>query len=212
MADNIILPWETRCADNYTKVASVKAYQSNHAEVAAKPEVGITLGYQPTVSVDLDIAPGQRQALRRKPDLYAPSHPVVIALTKALPYVAGASGNINIMAHTIAHLKSRSVPIDAKYALLSTMMALHSGHSLHESLWVINLLGPKLNLGIDLGNHPPDSFVSDYDRFIELFQDADGKEKMEAARDSAWKTVTAYFREHSAYANAAASTGKDAEA
>jgi hypothetical protein len=114
--------------------------------------------------------------------LYAPSHPVVVALAKALPYVAGASGNINIMAHTIAHLKSRNVPIDAKYALLSTMMVLHSGHSLHESLWVINLLGPRLDLGIDLGNHPPDSFVSDYDRFIELFQDADGKEKMEAAR------------------------------
>jgi hypothetical protein len=182
--------------------------------------VGITLLHQPTAAQDPSRAQsmraatyyrsGERQEQTDFADLES-SDTMSTALEKALPYGTGASGNTNMLLHLFHHLKETEaenvaeIPAPVVVMMSAMLLIYNGGHSLHEVLWVANLLDRNCALGLDLGDpDDPNAFVSDYDAFFGKFDDATAA-VLRAAADQAYGQTQDYLEQHSVFADVGAS-------
>jgi hypothetical protein len=179
--------------------------------------VGITLLHQPLAAQDASRARSIRPVTynrfgKRHEDAdFADegiSDTMSTAHEKGLPYGTGVSGNTNMLLHLFHHLKQTDADVlagipAADVVMMSAMLMIHDGgHSLHEVLWVANLLDRDCALGLDLGDPDnPNAFVSDYDAFFKKFNDETAA-VLRAAADQAYARTLDYLDQHSAFASA----------
>ena len=179
--------------------------------------VGITLLHQPTAAQNASPTPSVRPVThnrigkRQENTDFAgqeSSDTMSMAHGKGLPYGTGVSGSTNMLLHLFHHLKETDADVVAEVpaadvVMMSAMLMLHDGgHSLHEVLWVANLLDRDCALGLDLGDPDnPNAFVSDYDAFFKKFDD-DAAAVLRAAADQAYAQTQDYLEQHSAFADA----------
>lgn len=191
-------PWMHEANINYRDVvgpASARETESapNPNRIAAKS--GITSHHQPdtvrTHRSEAAMHPGDRN----RPRLDATSPELRRALQHGAPFVSGVSGSTNIVMHAVGDMLDAGGKIDAKDALLGTMMFLthDGGHSMHEAMWVGNQLDQKLQLGMGMPGGDPSRYVADYQGFIESFPAEKGRDTMRAAADTAWRVTLDQF-------------------
>ncbi|WP_151638910.1 hypothetical protein [Noviherbaspirillum aerium] len=176
-------------------------------ETAANPnrmirKADITMHHQPAIVKGRWMEAVMHPADRNRPDLSNATPEVKQALQHGIAYASGISGTTNIIMHMVDAFKKRGIDIDAKDAMLGTMMFINydGGHSMHEALWVGNQLDRKLGLGLGMPGADPKTFVSDYKQFIDSFPTGKGGEQLKTAADKAWNSTLDYFRQHSHYA------------
>lgn len=193
-------PWMRKANENYANVVGHAAARltetaPNYNRLA--PKSGITMHHQP------DIVGGRESAMhpgdRNRPDLEHASPELKTALEHGVSFVSGVSGSTNIVMHMVGDILDRGGKVDPKDALLGTMMFLNydGGHSMHEAMWVGNQLDRSLDLRMGMPGGDPRTFVADYDRFIESFSPAKGRDQMRAAADRAWHQTLDHFGQHS---------------
>lgn len=191
-------PWMRQANVNYRDVvgpasARETEMQPNPNRVSAK--AGITSHHHPdtvrTHPAEAAMHPGDRN----RPRLHDTSAELRSALRHGEAFVSGVSGSTNIVMHAVGHMQAKGGDIDAKDALLGTMMFLtyDGGHSMHEAMWVGNQLDGKLGLGMDMPGGDAANYVSDYDGFIESFPPEKGRDTMRAAADTAWQVTLDQF-------------------
>lgn len=191
-------PWMQQANINYRDVvgpASARETESapNPNRIAAK--AGITAHHQPdtvrTHPSEAAMHPGDRN----RPNLQHTSPELRRALQHGAPFVSGVSGSTNIVMHAVGDMLDNRGKIDAKDALLGTMMFLthDGGHSMHEAMWVGNQLDQHLGLGMGMPGGDPARYVADYDGFIESFPKEKGRDTMRAAADTAWRVTLDQF-------------------
>lgn len=219
-------PWMEAANENYASVVSKQTGRTDapdtdlggdgkwKAHVPKTMGSGLTLLHQPNPFVENWMTPSVRPTTKNMPNIKPgsngktgyPTESVETALSHGLAYGSGVSGSTNIMLHIFDHLKKGAVPgLDVKDFLLGTMMFLvyDGGHSMHEVLWTANQLDKKLGLGLNIGDSDnPTKFVSDYDKFMELYdssdQDSTGTHVARAAA-AAFENVIDYFNQYSYY-------------
>jgi len=165
-------------------------------------KAGITMHHQPSIVQGEWMEGAMHPGDRNRPDLQDASPEVKQALQHGVAFASGVSGSTNIMMHMVGKFKSKGIDIDAKDALLGTMMFINydGGHSMHEALWVANHVDQTLNLGIGMPGGDPRTYVADYKQFLDSFPPHKGGDQLRAAADKAWGSTLAHFREHSHYA------------
>jgi len=101
----------------------------------------------------------------------------------------------------VDHMRHVGKDIDARDALLGTMMFLTQGggHSMHEAMWVGNQLGHARGLPLGLAGGAPADFVADYGRFLGGFPQHKGGAVIGAAVNNAWSATLDHFGRHSHY-------------
>ncbi|GGZ01798.1 hypothetical protein ACFFTM_08685 [Pseudoduganella plicata] len=191
-------PWMRRANVNYRDVvgpASARETEMQPNPNRATAKAGITSHHQPdtvrTHPAEAAMHPGDRN----RPKLHDTSPELRSALQHGEPFVSGVSGSTNIVMHAVGHMLAKGGDIDAKDALLGTMMFLthDGGHSMHEAMWVGNQLDGKLGLGMGMPGGDPAKYVSDYDSFIESFGPENGRDTLRAAADKAWQVTLNQF-------------------
>ncbi|MFK3968913.1 hypothetical protein ACI2KT_35855 [Ensifer adhaerens] len=179
--------------------------------------VGITLSHHPTAARDpLPIISARPSALhrfgKRKENIDLDKIEIPLAMRtsheKGIPLTAGVSGTTNVMLHLFSYLKEKgAISHDISASNFLFMAALfvgyEGGHSLHEALWVGNLLDEQLGLDLSLGKagDDPNGFVANYDAFLSKF-DGDVAISVNSAADEAWDGTLDYLEQHSAFAKA----------
>lgn len=195
-------PWMGRANRNYADVVGHAAARLTEAAPNSNrmaPKSGITMHHQP------DIVGGREAAMhpgdRNRPNLEQASPELHTALEHGVSFVSGVSGSTNIVMHMVGDILDRGGQVDPKDALLGTMMFLNydGGHSMHEALWVGKQLDRSLDLRMGMPGGDPRNFVADYDRFIESFPQAKGRDQLRAAADTAWDKTLDHFGQHSHY-------------
>ncbi|WEF32207.1 hypothetical protein [Pseudoduganella chitinolytica] len=191
-------PWMQRANVNYRDVvgpASARETESAPNPNRIAPKAGITSHHHPmtvrTHPAEAAMHPGDRN----RPKLHETSAELRRALKHAAPFVSGVSGSTNIVMHAVAHMLDEGDRIDAKDALLGTMMFLthDGGHSMHEAMWVGNQLNETLGLDLDLPGGDPARYVANYHDFIESFPPEKGQATLRAAADTAWQVTLNQF-------------------
>ncbi|AXA93469.1 hypothetical protein [Massilia sp. YMA4] len=191
-------PWMRDANVNYRDVvgpASARETESAPNPNRIAPKAGITSHHQPmtvrTPVAEAAMHPGDRN----RPKLDETSPELRRALQQGAPFVSGVSGSTNIVLHAVAHMLDKGGRIDAKDALLGTMMFLthDGGHSMHEAMWVGNQLNQTLDLNLGLPGGDPSRYVADYQGFIESFPPEKGRDTMRAAADTAWQVTLDQF-------------------
>ena len=187
-------PWMWASDLNYAQVVQPSARRLNNMiEPLLRAEGGIALLHQRAMFSESSMRPGIRASLQHRPNLEAPSPATRRMLEHGLPYASGVSGSTNMLLYMAHFFKQGGTELDPKQLLLAAAMLLGAGHSLHEVLWVGHQLDHRLGLGLGLGTATPEAFISDYDRFIELFDGADHK-ALDNAVASAWDQTIAAAR------------------
>ncbi|KRB99126.1 hypothetical protein ASE26_24510 [Duganella sp. Root198D2] len=193
-------PWMGKANRNYANVVGPAAARLTEGAANANrmaPKSGITMHHQP------DIVRGRESAMhpgdRNRPNLEQASPELHTALEHGVSFVSGVSGSTNIVMHMVGDILDQGGKVDPKDALLGTMMFLNydGGHSMHEAMWVGNQLDRSLDLKMDMPGGDPRNFVADYDRFIESFPQAKGRDQLRAAADMAWDKTLDHFGRHS---------------
>ena len=187
-------PWMEAANINYRQIVQPSARRlKNRAEPILRPEGGILLLHQRPAFSHPAMRLGRRATLHHRPNLDTPSAAIRCALEHGLPYASGVSGSTNILLHQAHFFRQRGIELDSRHLLLAAMMLLNGGHSLHEVLWMAHQLDGPLGLGLSLADVAPEEFVSDYDRFIALFDGAD-RTAIERAVNAAWDETIDYAR------------------
>jgi hypothetical protein len=191
-------PWMQQANVNYRDVVGPAAAREtesapNPNRIAAK--AGITSHHQPNTVRTHHSEAAMHPGDRNRPILHRTSPEVRTALQHGAPFVSGVSGSTNIVMHAVANMLDAHKGIDAKDALLGTMMFLthDGGHSMHEAMWVGNQLDHKLQLGMGMPGGDPSRYVADYQGFIESFPPEKGRDTMRAAADTAWRVTLDQF-------------------
>jgi hypothetical protein len=191
-------PWMAQANDNYRNVvgpASARETESAPNPNRIAPKAGITAHHQPntvrTPAGEAAMHPGDRN----RPAMHRTSAELRAALQHGAPFVSGVSGSTNIVMHAVGHMLAEGRAIDAKDALLGTMMFLthDGGHSMHEAMWVGNQLDHSLGLGMGMPGGDPARYVANYHGFIESFPPEKGRDTMRAAADTAWRVTLDQF-------------------
>jgi hypothetical protein len=183
-------------------------------DAPATDAVGITLLHQPAAA--RDVAPsdstrastyyrfGKRDGETELEDIKIP--PVIqTAHEKGIPFASGVSGTANMLLHLFWHLRkeggiSDEIPPSFFLMMTAILPGYNGGHSIHEVLWVGNLLDRDLGLDLNLGDpDDPNGFVSDYDALLTKF-DGDVADKVNQAADAAWDGTQDYLEQHSVFA------------
>jgi hypothetical protein len=190
--------WFVDADRNYGEhVYPAKSISPQSAEPLNPPiAVGITLAHQPSLQV-LGAGSAVRACALRRPHLRDLSGAAKSQLNSGAPYVAGMSGNSNLLFYLMAHARFNAV--DLINGFIGTMMALNydGGHSLHECLWVYDQAASHLwNLEPMFGSGSPDEYVSDYGRFIEQIPDPETQQHFQRSADAAFEALYEYRRTH----------------
>ncbi|QBQ35442.1 hypothetical protein [Pseudoduganella plicata] len=149
-------PWMAAANANYTGVVGpasareTRAFNPNRMSRKA----GVTAHHQPPIAWSSE--PAMHPADRNIPLLNKPSPELTQALQHGVPFVSGVSGSTNIAMHMVDHMLRNGKTVDARDALLGTMMFLthDGGHSMHEAMWVGNQLEQTRGLPLGLGAVP----------------------------------------------------------
>lgn len=195
-------PWMKEANNNYRHV--VGPASARETEMAPNPnrivrKAGITAHHQPdTVRPRMD-EPAMHPGDRNRPKLDDASPELHRALRQGAPFVSGVSGSTNIVMHAVSDMLDQHGKIDAKDALLGTMMFLthDGGHSMHEAMWVGNQLDQRLDLRMGMPGGDPARYVADYHGFIESFAPEKGRDAMRTAADTAWRVTLDQFGRNS---------------
>ncbi|HGJ5877242.1 MAG TPA: hypothetical protein ACHBX0_13845 [Arsenophonus sp.] len=170
---------------------------------AVSSAAGITLRHQPNAVSESWMTITDRPALHYKPEIQAPTIPILKALLNGVPFSAGISGSTNIMLGIVSYLQNEQKRnIDSKSALLGTMMFMtyDGGHSLHEALWTANQFGPKI--GLDFSTQlneeavelDPLNFVADYQLFANMYKNTGCEEAMTHSMSLAFEKTIAHCK------------------
>lgn len=187
-------PWMWPSDLNYAQAVQPSSRRlKNMPDLLLRAEGGITLQHQRAAYRQPSMRPSIRAALQHRPNLDTPSPVIRRMLDHGLPYASGVSGSTNLLLHQAHFFKHNGVELDYKQLILGAALLLGGGHSLHEVLWVGHQLDGPLKLGLALSDVPPEEFVSDYDRFISLFDGAD-RQRLEEAVGAAWEDTLACAR------------------
>jgi len=186
-------------------------------EAVISEGAGITMLHQPPAIDTPSLVPSERPATVQRPgERHDPvglrdRDPAQALLTEtmqmqfdhALPFSAGLSGTAGILLHMYGALRDIGLTgVGAPEFLMNTMLFFvhDGGHSMHEVLWVANLLDRQLALGLDIGDPArPNEFVADFDRFASGFT-GDMKTAVENAMDQAWDGTQQYLEKNSFFA------------
>lgn len=199
---NKAAPWMEEANKNYSSVICAASARDTNRDPNFNrwtPRAGITSHHQPAI-VPQHVAamhPGDRNT----PLLHKPSPELTLALEQGVPFVSGVSGSTNIAMHMVGEMVAAGKPIDAKDALLGTMMFLthDGGHSMHEAMWVGNQLDQTLKLGMNMPGGAPGDFVADYQGFLGSFPPEKGGAGLQAAMTGAWQQTLDHFGQHSQF-------------
>jgi hypothetical protein len=194
-------PWMAAANANYTGVVGpasardTRAFNPNRMSQKA----GVTAHHQPPIAWSSE--PAMHPADRNIPLLNKPSQELTHALQHGVPFVSGVSGSTNIAMHMVDHMRRNGKDIDARDALLGTMMFLthDGGHSMHEAMWVGNQLEQTRGLPLGMGGGTPAAFVADYQGFLGGFPPEKGGATIDAAVNTAWHATLDHFGRHSHY-------------
>lgn len=187
-------PWMSAANLNYAQAVQPASRRlKNMTQALLRAEGGILLLHQRPAFSHPAMRPGVRATLQHRPDLDSRSLTTRRALAHGLPYASGVSGSTNILLHCAAFFRKDGLALDIRHLLLVAMMLLNGGHSLHEVLWIAHQLDRPLKLGLALSSAAPEEFISDYDRFIDLFDDTD-RQVIERAVAAAWNDTIDYAR------------------
>jgi hypothetical protein len=172
---------------------------------------GITLHYQPSIAHKEWMNLSERPTTVRKPDIhindkkFKQGKSLVNALEHGLPWASGMSGstNINLYAWHFFNRYNGAPSIDPKATFLGILMFLvyDGGHSMHEPLWAASQINNKLPLDFNLGQTDTmESFVSDYQKFADMYTGA-LKERITQAFSNSFEKAIEYFNNNSYYKN-----------
>jgi hypothetical protein len=178
--------------------------------------VGLTLLHQPAAAHDERPTQSTRSAAEYRfgirseqtnlDDMHIPAA-IRTAHERAIPFASGVSGTTNILLHLLHYLKTKKkvlieVPSHSFVLMLAMHLGYDGGHSLHEVLWVANMLDQDLSLGLNLGDPmKPAEFVGDYAAFVRKF-DGKARAAVDRAVDVALDGMQDYLEEHSFFAKA----------
>lgn len=187
-------PWMWPSDWNYAHAVQPSARRlQNMPALLLRAEGGITLQHQRSAYSQPTMRPSIRASLQHRPNLDTPSPVIRRMLDHGLPYASGVSGSTNILLHLAHYFKQAGIDLDYKQILLDAALLLGGGHSLHEVLWVGHQLDRLLGLNLAIGDVPPEEYVSDYDRFISLFDGAD-RQRIDHAVAAAWNDTIGHAR------------------
>lgn len=187
-------PWMGAADINYAQMVQPSSRRlKNMTLPLLRAEGGILLLHQRPAFSHPGMRPGVRATLQQRPNLDTCSPVTRRALAHGLPYASGVSGSTNILLHCAAFFRQDGIALDTRHLLLAAVMLLNGGHSLHEVLWIAHQLDRPLGLGLALSEGAPEEFISDYNRFVDLFDDAD-RQVIERAVAAAWDDTIDYAR------------------
>ena len=187
-------PWMWAADLNYRQIVQPSSRRlTNTSQRLLRPEGGILLLHQRPAFSHPAMRAGMRATLQHRPNLETRSAVTKRALDHGLPYASGVSGSTNILLHQAVFFRQSGIELDTRHLLLLAVMLLNGGHSVHEVLWMAHQLDRPLGLGLALSDAAPEEFVSDYDRFTDLFNGAD-RSAIERAIAAAWDDTIDYAR------------------
>ena len=204
--------WNKQINSNYNYVLSPhrgrtevsKSQRGDNPNIpkhAVSSAAGITLRHQPNAVSESWMTITDRPALHYKPEIQAPTIPILKALLNGTSFSAGISGSTNIMLGIVSYLQhEQQRNIDPKSALLGTMMFMtyDGGHSPHEVLWTANQFGPKIGLDFstqlnkETAELEPLNFISDYQLFANMYNNTGCEEAMTDAMSLAFEKTMAH--------------------
>ena len=187
-----LAPWMQASDVNYRQTVQPSARRlENRSQPILRAEGGILLLHQRPAFSHPSMRLGMRATLHHRPNLETPSAVIRCALEHGLPFASGVSGSTNILLHQAHFFRQAGIELDTRHLLLAAMMLLNGGHSVHEVLWMAHQLDQSLGLGLALADVAVEEFVSDYARFIALFDGAD-RAAIESAVAAAWDETIDY--------------------
>ena len=159
---------------------------------------GILLAHQPPMRGDpYANVHWYRPALSNHPDLADPSPMIDQSLAAGAPYVSGPSGSAAFILGAVDHMINRERgQISRRQAMLGTLMFLtyDGGHSLHEVMWALNLIKPRIDTRLTGPHTESSAYRSDYEEFFKAFPDST-QPYLARARENAFAEMIDYRRQ-----------------
>lgn len=137
-----------------------------------------------------------RPSTTNRPNINAPSVAVKTSLPSGAPYGSGPSGSVAFVAKAVDYMnRYEHARIDPAHAMLGALMfvVFDGGHSIHEVMWALNQIKPRIDMAIGGKPVPPDRYVGNYNALFNSFH-GDTARILRAAVATAFDAVNRYRR------------------